>query len=377
MRNITRRERKIMGVSIVKLSVVVPGQKQQYAVRLTLNDGGVLVKRVPHTYPTAPHYTQEPVHIQKILEQAKLEAIQGLLENGPIPRGKYKKCGEAMTAYFQWYATNRPNCRIMFNVRQFNEHFKDMPLTKLTKEEAEKWVEKLIANKYSFDTVRLCIAAGSSMISWLEQMDLWPRKNPFRGLVKHYRRRFPPQMPVKSFISNAEYAQIMTAARSEKYKVARQYIEIARCTGLRPSEIYRLDTELLNRDSMTWSVLVTKTTDRQFFRTIAVPQYLVAFIANENISGKFPYTEYQVRMQIESLRKEVGIFFTQKTFRKDFAQRMELAGAAPDIINLHQGRGQSGVIFQHYLTDPNRAVRVCRQYITSMFSEKAKLAVVK
>ena len=58
-----------------------------------------------------------------------------------------------------------------------------------------------------------------------------------------------------------------------------------------------------------------------------------------------------------------------KIFRKDFACRLEEVGTSPDLINLHQGRAQTGVLYQHYIRDPNRAVRLCRPYIQKMFNE--------
>ena len=81
--------------------------------------------------------------------------------------------------------------------------------------------------------------------------------------------------------------------------------------------------------------------------------------------------------QIEKLRKELGLHFTMKYFRKHFAHMMENAGAAPEIINLMQGRGQHGVLFEHYLTDPNRAARLCRPYVDKMFGERGKMVRVK
>jgi len=42
-------------------------------------------------------------------------------------------------------------------------------------------------------------------------------------------------------------------------------------------------------------------------------------------------------------------------------------------INLHQGRSQYGVLHKNYLTEPDRAARLCRPYIARMFGEKPAL----
>lgn len=85
-----------------------------------------------------------------------------------------------------------------------------------------------------------------------------------------------------------------------------------------------------------------------------------------------------VKRQLGRLREEVGIDIVPKQFRKDFACRMEVAGAGPELINLHQGRGQVGVLFKNYITDMNRAVTLCRPFIDRMFGERrGGLSVVK
>ncbi len=49
---------------------------------------------------------------------------------------------------------------------------------------------------------------------------------------------------------------------------------------------------------------------------------------------------------------------------------MEAAGADPGIINLHQGRGQTGVLYKNYVTDMDRAVKLRRAYVDRMFGEE-------
>lgn len=108
-----------------------------------------------------------------------------------------------------------------------------------------------------------------------------------------------------------------------------------------------------------------------------MPRRLVVFLANESVTGKLKLTN--VEPLFREARRAAGLpdDFTPKTIRKDFAHRMETAGASPDLINLHQGRAQTGVLFQNYLTDPGRAARLCRPYIMEMFGEAADLKRVK
>ena len=51
---------------------------------------------------------------------------------------------------------------------------------------------------------------------------------------------------------------------------------------------------------------------------------------------------------------------------------MEEAGADEGIINAHQGRSQPGVLFKHYITNSDRAVKLCRVYVDRMFGDKMK-----
>lgn len=203
--------------------------------------------------------------------------------------------------------------------------------------------------------------------------------------MKQYRNRFTADEPKKSMFTETDYEIIFKAVSDDKYRAARIFIEIARCTGLRPAEISgnkkrgypSISATRIDHDNLTLTFLVTKTQGRQFYRKIAIPKCLSVFILNEGIRGTLPFTEAELRFQIERLRKEIGIEFTQKTFRKDFSHRMEIAGAPPDIINLHQGRGQHGVLYEHYLTDANRAVRLCRVYLDNMFGEQTEMRRVK
>ncbi len=73
--------------------------------------------------------------------------------------------------------------------------------------------------------------------------------------------------------------------------------------------------------------------------------------------------------QLNKLPEKTGSKITAKRFRKDYAARMEAAGADPGIINLHQGRGQTGVLYKNYVTDMDRAVKLRRAYVDRMFGE--------
>jgi len=368
---------KIVEYSIVKMPHRTRGK--QYGLRLRLDNGDVFLKRLKGMHPTATCFKQETEEKQIDVNRAALNVVQNICVSAPRPRGKYKKCDEAIIAYnVSRQANGRCNPRKFdYVVRRFNEYFGDKPLTYLTSENAGKFVEHLIEKGYSYDTVRLIVVGASGMISWLREQGYWPGVNPFCALMRRYANRFPAREPAPSTINNVEYDILLKTARELNLKAAISFIEISRCTGIRPSEIFRLDTKHLDREQLTWTLLVTKTSSRPYYRTIAIPQYLVSFITNDGMTSVFPYSEKTVIRQINRLRKETSVEFTMKTFRKDFSHRMEAVEAPPDVINLHQGRGQRGVLYKNYLTDPSRPVRLCRPYINAMFGEKIKLAIVK
>jgi len=129
----------------------------------------------------------------------------------------------------------------------------------------------------------------------------------------------------------------------------------------------------IDRQKCSWTVFVTKKAGRPMYRKIAVPQHIITFLDNEEITGALPLVEITVARQIRKLSAETSIKFTAKTFRKDFACRMEEAGADESIINVHQWRGQTGTLYKNYIKFPDRAVKLCRPYINLMFGEKTRL----
>lgn len=184
--------------------------------------------------------------------------------------------------------------------------------------------------------------------------------------MAEYAGRFRVALPDKSMLTDAEWASLWAfLATDTVYQGARAFVELSFCTGLRPSEVVRFSPDDLDRDGSRYRVLVTKTRGRAVYRWIAVPSRLIAFVANAGIPS------FQgIRHEWDAVRHLAGVpTVTLKTFRKDFAHRLETAGAEPYLINLHQGREQSGVLHQHYLTDPMRAVRLCRPFISVMFGD--------
>lgn len=105
------------------------------------------------------------------------------------------------------------------------------------------------------------------------------------------------------------------------------------------------------------------------FRRIAIPLCLLTFLDSRGVTGKLPIGESTVRRHLRELNQATGLTLTPKLFRKDFAHRMEEAGADEGIINLHQGRAQTGVLYKNYLRSPDRAVKLCRVYVDAMFGE--------
>jgi len=169
----------------------------------------------------------------------------------------------------------------------------------------------------------------------------------------------------------------MLQARAEQlgYRAASIFMELSRRLGLRINEIagenekkklHRnpgLDTKNLDRTEKTWTFLVTKTKGRPFWRTIPVHESLIKYLDENKITGI-------IRAEMSNLRKQMdALGVAEGMFRKDFSHRMEAAGASRDMINLYQGRAQNGVLYEHYLTDPDRAVRLCRKYINMMSGE--------
>jgi len=69
-----------------------------------------------------------------------------------------------------------------------------------------------------------------------------------------------------------------------------------------------------------------------------------------------------VARQIRKLTAEMSLKFTAKTLGKDFACRMEEAGADESIINVHQWCGQTGTLYKNYIKFPDRAVKPRRPY---------------
>jgi len=364
---------KIVAYNIVKIGHYAHGH--QYAVKLKLDNGELITKRLPGLFPTKNNFNEEPMELQNKAHLAVFNLLQSLHDEGPRPSGKYKTCREAMAAYEEWHGLNRRCDKRKFHYlcKKFYDHYGDAPITDINDVTAQEFIEKLIDHPYGYDTVRLVITTASGMIAWLKDERLWPGLNPFSTLLKRYANRFMPEEPENPRFEEMEWEVIMRAASAPEYRTARIFIEVARCTGLRPSEICRLDMKHIDRQKCSWTVFVTKKAGRPMYRKIAVPQHIITYLDNEGITGALPLVEITVARQIRKLSGETSIKFTAKTFRKDFACRMEEAGADESIINVHQWRGQTGTLYKNYIKFPDRAVKLCRPYINLMFGEKTRL----
>ncbi len=367
-------------IRIVDYAVARVTKPEQWAARFRIQGGGwtrlVRLKRADGSKiaPTIPEgkYTNEPDNIQADIRRSVLALLQDMIQSDSMiaTRTKYGTCGAAMEAYIQWYAVNRrARCVVKSIGGKFNERFGDTSLTRLDRQGVDSWIQDLIAEGLSYDTIRLRVTLGGAMINWLSNNGEWQRANPFTGRLKQYRNRFPAAAPSKSTIADDDYERLLSCATGDQFRAARVFIQASRMTGLRPSEVRRLNTKHLDHSALTWSLLVTKTRARQYYRTIAIPAQLSAFIVNEGITGTLPMNN--LKRQFLKLKEISGVEVEPKVIRKDFSHRMEQAGAGHDTINLHQGRAQSGVLIENYLTDPDRAVNVCRKFIDAMFSETA------
>ena len=366
-------KKEIVAYSIIKIGHYLHGH--QYAVRLKLDNGEVMKKRLPGLFPTKEDFHEEPVEVQNKAHLAVFNILQNLHEEGPRPTGRYKTCREAMEAYEEWHGLNRRCHKRKFHYmcKKFNDFYGDRPITDINDVTAQEFIESLIEHPYGYDTVRLIITTASGMIAWLKDERHWPGFNPFSGLMRRYANRFLPEEPENPRFDDVEMEVIMRTASAPEYRTARIFIEVARCTGLRPSEICRLDAKHIDRQKCSWTVFVTKKAGRPMYRKIAVPQQIITFLDNEGITGELPLNETTVARQIRNLNTETKIVFTPKTFRKDFACRMEETGADESIINVHQWRGQTGTLYKNYIKFPDRAVKLCRPYINLMFGEKTRL----
>ena len=267
---------------------------------------------------------------------------------------------------YYWFYKDNHRGRVPW-AKWFLDAFGDKTLDDLTDLNVALWFESSVLPKCgAWDTARLAAVPPCGMINYLKQRKLWTGDNPFEGLAQRYAGRFKAQPAEKSQLEDGELEAMLAAARG--HRAARIFIQVAYMTGLRPSEVLNLDLADLDRNALTWGLVVNKTRGRQFRRVIAIPAALVAFLTNESLtSGRLPLKN--LRKQYAAVCAASGVDVAQKTFRKDFAHRMEVASAGPDIINLHQGRSQTGVLYANYLTDRGRAVRICRPFIDRMFGD--------
>ena len=363
---------KILDYAVTRVS-----KPTQYAARFRIQGGGwsrlVRLKaadgsKIEPTIAEGKH-TDEPENVQADIRRAVLALLQAMIQSDTMiaTRSKYGTCTAAMTAYLKWYSENRKDKSAKFHGAAFIKRFGGMNPTRLDRQMVDQWILSMIDEGLYYDTIRLRVTLAGSMINWMAETGEWQRANPFTGRLKQYRNRFPAATPSKGSVEDEEYERLLSAASGDEFRAVRIFIQTARMTGLRPSEVVRLNTKHLDHNTLTWQILVSKTTAREYYRKIAIPAQLAAFIVNEGITGILPVSG--LRNKFEQLRRETGIEVGMKTFRKDFSRRMEQAGANHDTINLHQGRRQSGVLVECYLTDTERAVTVCRPFIDTMFSQ--------
>lgn len=360
-----------------------PGGKYQYSLVVKFSDGRKQMRRLKGVF-TSPGITSFDAENPEIKKHAITVALNQVREEyGTVQTGSYKPrrtmtCRQAMEEYEQWHNENR-RCgarAFRYHCNHFYGFFGDNPISYITQDSARKFMESLIEKGYGYDTARLALSAAGGMVRYHKNNKAWDGDNPFDGLFSRYVHKFPPTEPENPRISDAEWSDIRQTVSRPEYRTARIFIEVSLSTGLRPSEVYRLNAEHIDRQQLSWQLMVTKKAGRPMFRRIAIPQSLLTFLDNEGVLGKLPITEITVSRQLRKIREITGIDLVAKRFRKDFAIRMEEAGASEGIINVHQWRGQSGVLYKNYIKFPNRAVTLCRPYIDIMSGEKRKLVVV-
>lgn len=355
---------------VVKTSHPLHPTRQQYGIWLYGTKGRRL-KRIPGCFPSSRshQFKDETDEFQNAAEKkiAIISAEAGR-EGNPNPSGRYRTCSQAIDAYECWHGRKcRSNKRnFHYHCKHFKDYFKDILIRKLDVKSAEEYIFHLIGKGYAFDTVRLSVVAASGMVEFLRSEGEWSAPNPFNGLLKNHTSHLRKGSPGPTRFEDEEWSVIEGYISDPSYRAARIFSIVSRLTGLRPSEVMALDTETMDRKTMTWRITVTKKTGAPVQRKIAIPKSLVEFIGGEHIHGPLPISETTVKRQLSRLKDATGINIQPRRFRKDFACRMEEAGATDSVINLHQGRGQTGVLHKHYLDYPDRAARICRPYIEQL-----------
>lgn len=324
-------------------------------LRITFDDGARITRALGLPARASTHE----------IEIAKLNAIRKMQQNTPLAGCGYLTINDMMTAYMDWYESAKSSKKHRGMGKSAIGRFGEKSPYHITPGMIREWVEDMAAQGFAYDTVRLRVCALQGAYSWLGKRGRWTGINPCDGIITDYRGRFSAPDDLRCTIDDDEYDALMSCQNDS----VRLFTTLSRYTGLRPVEVRGLEAQKLDRKARVWRVPVTKTAGRKFHRAISVPSVLITWIANYQAAGRawaFGDVEHTLSRTAHRLGIE-GI--TCKTFRKDFAHRMERAGAGPEVINLHQGRGQHGVLYENYLRDPNRAVRIAGPTIEKMFND--------
>jgi len=364
---------KIVGYSIVTIGH--PTRGRQYVVNLVLESGERIQKRLHGLFPTADTFDHEP---QDLRNQAHLEVfnlIQSLHESGPRPprQCKFKTCREAMTAYIEHYLETRKDRRVANHSKIFIEHFGELPVTRMTDIAAREFIERMIEMGLSYDTVRLRLSVAAGMVEWLRKQGMWKTVNPWHGILKEYEHRFKAGTLAKSVITPDEYEALLTTmdSDSEGFQTARQFYEVAFCTGLRPDEIRNLSTDNLDRENLRWGVFVTKTRGRELYRHIAVPRRLVLFISNQGITGQLEFPNLRKQFDAIRHRAELPMDLTPRFFGRISHTAWRPPEPHP-ILSIYIKDAPKSAFFSRTISQTPTAPRDFAARTSMLCSEKAK-----
>lgn len=267
----------------------------------------------------------------------------------------------AMQEYVEWRSKKGKDAHFMAHGKTVVEKFGALPLDQISRRDVREWIDDELCPRYSHNTVSHKVNCGRSLYSWLYKEDRIER-NPFKQ--HEWVAKGGDGIFIKPTISPEEWQLINKFISS--YPAAIQIATLAYYTGLRPSEVHRIEPGDFNHRDLELRVKVVKTGKSE--RYIAIPRALSAWAQSWKWQAANEITVQHVLAKIRGKNPALAGLCVA-SFRKNFAAAMEAAGAPLDSIDAHQGRNGGRVITKHYLKDPRRAVGLMRPYITQVFCD--------
>jgi integrase len=364
------RTKKIYRSDRREYYIVIKAADGQLYERVLKNEEGKSIVASPNATITnnGKKIENESLDTYAVVMDAVVHLVSKLNDEGTFSKKgnlKFKDCMDKYLEYHQDFA--KQHFKTRYYTKRSCEAFDAFALEDIKRANVREWIKGMVNEGLTHNSIKNNVSPAKAMFNWLIKEELWEGNNPF---ANHSWTAKGMENEVKATIDADEWKLIRNLVAEDK--MLEQAVTIAYYTGIRPSEVYRVQPEDFDPVNLTMVVHVTKTKKQVYSRYIAVPQCLMDWV-NEHEQDWAELNEFTMQHRvIKHLKSHPALSdICMASFRKNYADTMEAAGADHEYIDAHQGRYQNTTLLKHYLKNKFRAVFRMRPFVTAVFGSNA------